>query len=83
LEFWSKEGSSITRRQQLETTYARDGTVYVCRKDVLLEKGSLYGNKCLPLIVSYEEALNLDTMDDWNRAEEILQKTGRFNNESN
>ncbi|MDO8311305.1 MAG: acylneuraminate cytidylyltransferase family protein [Sideroxyarcus sp.] len=72
LEFWSPDGQMITRRQQVEAAYAREGTVYTCWRNVLIEKGSLYGDKCLPLVVSLEESLSLDTIDDWSRAEAIL-----------
>lgn len=72
LEFWSLDGATITRRQQTETTYAREGTVYACWRDVLMEKGSLYGDKSLPLVIRSDESLNLDSMDDWQRAERVL-----------
>lgn len=78
LEFWSPDGQTITRRQQVEAAYAREGTVYACWRDVLIEKGSLYGDKCLPLVVSLEESLSLDTLDDWSRAEAILLASKRF-----
>jgi CMP-N-acetylneuraminic acid synthetase len=73
LKFWSENGNDFTRRQQAETSYAREGTVYACWRDVLMEKGSLYGEKCLPYLVPAVEALSLDTMDDWWRAEELLK----------
>jgi CMP-N,N'-diacetyllegionaminic acid synthase len=73
LSFWSPEADTITRRQQLETMYAREGTVYVCWRDVLMEKGSLYGEQCLPLVLPAAESLNLDSLEDWQRAEERLQ----------
>ncbi|MEX1248254.1 MAG: acylneuraminate cytidylyltransferase family protein [Anaerolineales bacterium] len=72
LVFLTDGGKAITRRQQVVSAYAREGTVYACRRDVLMERGSLYGEKCLPLIISRGEALSLDTMVDWQRAEEIL-----------
>jgi len=72
LKFWSNERNLVTRRQQLETTYAREGTVYACLRSVLMGKDSLYGDKCLPLILSPEETLNLDDMNDWQKAEAIL-----------
>jgi len=73
LKFWSEGGTEITRRQQAETSYAREGTVYACWRDVLMEKGSLYGEKSLPYLVPADEALSLDTMEDWRRAEELLK----------
>lgn len=77
LKFWSADGDEITRRQQIETTYAREGSVYACWRDVLMEKGSLYGDKCLPYRVPADEALSLDSMDDWRRAEKLLSSKDR------
>lgn len=68
LQFWSTDSRSIVRRQQLETFYAREGTVYAMWRDVLLEKGSLYGNRCTPLILERNESLNIDTPEDWEEA---------------
>jgi CMP-N,N'-diacetyllegionaminic acid synthase len=73
IRFWSEEAGSITRRQQLETAYAREGTVYAVKRDVLMEKNSIYGDRCLPLVLPAEESLNLDTLDDWDRAEKKLK----------
>jgi CMP-N-acetylneuraminic acid synthetase len=73
LQFWLDEGREIMRRQQLETAYAREGTVYVFWRDVLMEKDSIYGEKCLPLVLSDEESLNLDTTEDWQLAEAKLK----------
>lgn len=75
LGFWSEDGNAITRRQQLETAYAREGTVYACWRDVLMQKGSLYGDRCLPLILSADESLTLDSLEDWQKAEERLRGT--------
>jgi CMP-N-acetylneuraminic acid synthetase len=76
LRFLTPAGKKITRRQQLTKTFAREGTIYVCWRDVLMGKGSLYGDKCLPLILSREESLNLDTLEDWAIAEQILSTSG-------
>ena len=72
LTFWAAEGKEITRRQQTETAYAREGTVYACRRDVLMDKGNFYGERCAPYLVPPEMALSLDTMDDWREAEERI-----------
>jgi CMP-N-acetylneuraminic acid synthetase len=85
LRFWSSVGKPITRRQQLETTYAREGTVYACLREVLIQKSSLYGDECLPLLLSSDESLNIDSMADWQKAEEILYAKERqpIQNETN
>jgi CMP-N,N'-diacetyllegionaminic acid synthase len=78
LRFWSEQGSKITRRQQLQPTYVREGTVYACLYDVLMNMNTLYGPKCIPLPLDPEESLSLDTMEDWQRAESILSAQGRL-----
>ena len=72
LHFWLDEAKQITRRQQLERAYAREGTVYVFWRDVLMEKNSIYGEKCLPLVLAAEESMNLDDIEDWQIAEAKL-----------
>lgn len=72
LRFWSSDGGEITRRQQIQGAYAREGTLYACLREVLVEQGTLYGERCLPLVVGSDEALSIDTIEDWRKAEEIL-----------
>ncbi len=72
LKFWASDGGEITRRQQVRDAYAREGTIYACLRDVLVEQGTLYGERCIPLIVDADEALSIDTIEDWRKAEEIL-----------
>lgn len=62
-----------TRRQDCEKAYSRDGTVYVTRR-ATIEAGSLYGRRCVPLIIPPHESANIDTEEDWQRAEEIMRK---------
>jgi hypothetical protein len=42
-----------------------------------MDKGTLYGKKCLPYVVPAAEALSLDTIDDWRRAETKLKREAR------
>lgn len=74
LKFWLSDGEQITRRQQLEPAYARDGTVYVFWRDQLMERNSIYGDKCLPLVLAPDESLNLDNEEDWRMAEERMSR---------
>lgn len=64
----------VTRRQDLSQTYIRSGSIYVMRDATLREKKSLYGDKCLPFLVSTDRHINLDMLDDWARAEEMLAR---------
>jgi CMP-N-acetylneuraminic acid synthetase len=59
-----------TRRQDLPPAFHREGSVYVTRRDVVLEGGSLYGSRVLGYPVP--PMVNIDTEDDWRRAEALL-----------
>ncbi|MGZ4356892.1 MAG: acylneuraminate cytidylyltransferase family protein, partial [Gaiellaceae bacterium] len=64
-------GETLTRRQDVEPAYSRDGTIYVVRQATLLG-GDLYGHDCRPLLISVDESVNLDTLEDWEHAEAKL-----------
>ena len=76
LKFFLAEGQKVTRRQDVVPAYSRDGTVYAMRRDVLMNDDTLYGEDCRPLILSLDESVNLDTLEDWQRAEQILLARG-------
>jgi CMP-N-acetylneuraminic acid synthetase len=64
------EEQPIPRRQELPPAFHRDGSVYVTRRDIVME-GSLYGRR-LGGYVMPEAGVNLDTLADWERAERRL-----------
>lgn len=67
-------GPLITRRQDLPPAYHREGSVYLTRRDVLLDGNSLYGERTLGLEVSPSETVNIDTIADWHRAEQLVME---------
>jgi len=72
------EPTPVTRRQDLPPVYHRDGSVYVTRRDVLVARNSLYGERLIGYVVADERPwLNIDTPADWARAEELI--VGRAN----
>jgi CMP-N,N'-diacetyllegionaminic acid synthase len=66
------EGSQITRRQDARPAYSRDGTAYACWRATLERFGSIYGERCQPLILDAAESLSIDSPDDWAAAERRL-----------
>jgi CMP-N,N'-diacetyllegionaminic acid synthase len=66
------ETAPISRRQDLPPAFCREGSVYVIRRDVVIRQGSLYGPRLLGVPVDRARSVNLDTMEDWSRAEAIL-----------
>ena len=62
-------GEKVTRRQDARQAYVRDGTVYAFWRRTLVEKGSLYGDDCRPMIVPPHESVTIDGPEDWAEAE--------------
>jgi CMP-N-acetylneuraminic acid synthetase len=62
----------IPRRQGLPPAFRREGTVYVVRRDVVMEQDSLYGDRVVGHLFDAARAVNIDTWEDWRRAEALL-----------
>lgn len=68
------EGARVTRRQDARPAYVRDGTVYAFWRRTLVEQGSIYGSRCLPLVVNAAESITIDAPADWDAAERLLRQ---------
>lgn len=66
------EAVPIPRRQELPPAFHREGSVYVTRRDVLVEGNSFYGTKLLGYPIDPARSVNIDTLDDWLRAELLI-----------
>ena len=66
-------GPLIPRRQELPPAFHREGQVYVTRRDVLMERGSLYGTRMIGYAIDPAASVNIDTPEDWQRAATMLQ----------
>ena len=76
LQISTGETNIISRRQDLPAAYYRDGAIYITKTEVLLKQRSLFG-KSIGFIESDEQRhVNIDTMEDWIRAEELAIKLG-------
>lgn len=71
---WDTKGSREypLRRQDARPAYSREGTVYAMKRGTI-EAGSLYGSHCVPLVIPPNESCNLDTEEDWQRAEAMMR----------
>lgn len=69
------EASPITRRQDLPPAFHREGSVYVTRRDVVMENETLYGERLVGYMLKPAESINIDSVQDWNRAAEKLSAT--------
>lgn len=73
LKIATGETEIISRRQQLPTAYHRDGSIYITKTEVLLQQNSLYGKSTAFLESDAEFYVNIDTMQDWEKVEEMIQ----------
>jgi CMP-N,N'-diacetyllegionaminic acid synthase len=62
------------RRQDLPRLYLREGSIYLTRTPVVMERNSLQGDHCQALIVSEDRACNIDTPFDLFIAEQLLKR---------
>lgn len=61
-------------RQLLPKYYLREGSVYLTRRDVLVQQRSLKGSDCRAWIIPPDRAVNLDTELDFALAELLLTR---------
>lgn len=62
----------IPRRQELPPAYHRDGSVYVTRRDVVMDRSSLYGERIAGHPMDPARSVNIDNAEDWTRAERLV-----------
>lgn len=67
------EKKIITRRQDLPRTFHRDGSIYLTKTSVVFNENSLYGNSLSYILSNKNTYVNIDTMEDWNKAELICK----------
>jgi CMP-N,N'-diacetyllegionaminic acid synthase len=73
LKIATGEGKIISRRQELPDAYHRDGSIYITKTEVLLQQHSLYGKSTSFIESSPEFYVNIDTLTDWEKAEQMIK----------
>lgn len=73
LSLFSGQVEPPPRRQDLPPAFCRDGSVYVTRCEVVMQQNSLYGRRLAGCVVDAER-VNLDTAEDWRRAEALQNR---------
>lgn len=66
------EMNPISRRQALPHAFHREGSVYVTRRETVIEQNSLYGERVIGYLLEPERTVNIDNPEDWQRAEALL-----------
>lgn len=72
LKIATGENEIIPRRQELPKSYFRDGAIYLTKVDVILNQNSLFGNKIGFYNTENTRYVNIDTPEDWEKAEKII-----------
>jgi CMP-N-acetylneuraminic acid synthetase len=71
----------MARRQDLPPLFIRTGVVYVVRSSLILEQGTLYGEKLYAVKVPEERAIGIDTPLDLEVAAAMLARRGKRSTE--
>jgi len=71
------EKDIIVRRQELPDAYHRDGMIYITKTQII-EQGSLYGQTLTFVESPKASYVNIDTPEDWERAEIIAKQFRQF-----
>ena len=62
----------VSRRQDLPPAFHRDGSIYLTGTDTIFRRGSFYGRRTLGYKINPDYSANIDTEDDWKRAEKRI-----------
>ena len=73
LKIATGEDQIISRRQELPEAYHRDGSIYITKTEVLLQQHSLYGKSTSFIESQPELYVNIDTLSDWEKAEQMIK----------
>ena len=69
-----EQESIISRRQDLPNCYIRSGDIYIVKSEIVLSEKSLYGKSIGYYLMDKDLHVNIDTNEDWLRAEAILNE---------
>jgi len=61
-----------TRRQDLPPCHIRNGSMYMFRRELPMERNTLYGDRCRGYIMPEERSLEIDTLLDFQIAEFMI-----------
>jgi len=68
------DGPIVTRRQDKPRVYARNGPAVVAVRTSVLERGSLYGDDCRPMVMSAADSVDIDGPEDLASADLLLMR---------
>lgn len=63
----------IDRRQDLPDAFHRTGSVFLGRRDLVMERNTFYGDRLVGYVVNWDQNIQIDSADDWEKAENMLE----------
>ena len=73
LKIATGEKKIISRRQDLPNAFIRDGAIYIIDAKIIKEQKSLYGTNISYFVHNNKHHINIDTLEDWIKAEQLIQ----------
>jgi len=67
------ERTPIPRRQDLPAAFHREGSVYVTRRDVVMDQHSIFGTRVIGFPVDPRDSIDINDIEDLARAERLLR----------
>ncbi len=68
------DDKKATRRQDLPTTYWKNGQIYIMKPETLLEEDGLFGSKCFGFVIDRNDLVNIDCPEDFAYAEYLQEQ---------
>jgi CMP-N,N'-diacetyllegionaminic acid synthase len=75
---YQNEDMRVLRRQDIENVYFFEGSIYVSKTDVLLDKKTFYHDGTIGYEVPKYKSLEIDDMDDFVMVEAIMKYKGYY-----
>jgi CMP-N-acetylneuraminic acid synthetase len=69
------EASPVPRRQDLPPAYHREGSIYIVRRDVLMDRNTLYGPRVVGYVMDAARSVNIDEPADWDAAVSLMSRS--------
>lgn len=74
LPFCVEEREGTRRQDYQPAAYMRNGSIYLTRRDVLMERGSIWGQTIRPYVMPLERSVSIDTELDLKLAELMMSE---------
>lgn len=74
LESLFDEQLSNSRRQDLKKAYIPNGAIYIFKINEFIKRGGFPSNASIPFIMSDDDSIDIDEIEDLNKAQNILRK---------